>query len=248
MLVLRTYGSSSKGNCYLLSSDTTTIMLDCGVKNIESKLVANNINGIILTHRHGDHISGIRTLKDYYNGKYYSHKEVLDILPVIKGQKVEIKKNEKFKIGDFEIMPFELHHDVTCYGYLIKDLISNTKLLYITDTGQIDYRFRDIDYFLIESNCDEDKLTYEDFKEVRLYDTHLSKQQTLNFLKQNINHNTKKIMLCHIASDEENYLSHERYIKENLDNKNIDVIAIDPHLNKICEIVLKEELKGFDFD
>lgn len=248
MLTLRTYGSSSKGNCYLLSSDTTTIMLDCGVKNIEKHLIVNLINGILITHIHGDHTAGIRTLKDYYNGKYYSHKEVLDILPVIKGQKTEIEKNKKFKIGDFEIMPFELHHDVTCYGYLIKDLISNTKLLYITDTGQIDYQFKDIDYFLLESNCDEDKLTYEDFKEVRLYDTHLSKQQTLNFLELNINHNTKKIMLCHIARDEEDYLSHEKYIRENLTNFSGEVVALNPHMKNITEIILKEDLEGFDFE
>lgn len=248
MLTLKVYGSSSKGNCYLLSSDTTSIMLDCGIKHIEKKLVVNTINGIILTHIHGDHTFGIRMLKDYYNGKYYSHKDVLDILPIIERQKVEIEKNKKFSIGDFEIMPFELTHDVICYGYLIKDLISNTKLLYITDTGQINYSFKDIDYFLIESNCDEDKLTYEDYKEIRLYNTHLSKQQTLNFLQQNVNHNAKKIILCHIARDEEDYNSHKIFIKDNLEDFKGDIIAIDPHMKESLKIVLKEDLKGFDFD
>lgn len=145
-------------------------------------------------------------------------------------------------------MPFELVHDVTNYGYLIKDNISNAKILYITDTGAIPYEFKDIDYFLIESNCIESELTYEDYKETRLYDTHLSVEQTAKFLKENVNHNTKKIILCHISSSEENYLKHQEYIKKELNNQNIEVMALDPHMKEPKTIVLKEDIQGFDFD
>lgn len=248
MLNLTIYGSSSRGNCYLLNSDNTSILLDCGVKHIENLVNPMLIDGVVLTHKHGDHVQGIRTFKDYFNGKYYSHKEVLDILPVLDIQKEEIKHNKKFEIGPFTIMPFQLEHDVTCYGYLVKDNISNYKLLYITDTGAINYKFKDIDCFLIESNCDEEQLTYEDYKEIRLYDTHLSMQQTANFLKENINHNTEKILLCHISRDEQDYKKHEKYVKENMNNKNIEIIAINPSLNESLEIILKEDLKQFNFD
>ena len=52
MLTLTIYGSSSKGNCYLLSNGTTNIMLDCGVKNIEHKLEVGGVDGIVITHSH----------------------------------------------------------------------------------------------------------------------------------------------------------------------------------------------------
>lgn len=52
MLMLKVFGSSSKGNCYLLDNGKTKILLDCGVKNILSKQSMNEIDGIILTHRH----------------------------------------------------------------------------------------------------------------------------------------------------------------------------------------------------
>jgi len=52
MMSLKVYGSSSKGNCYLFSTSTTNILLDCGVKNIEEKIDLKNLDGILLTHRH----------------------------------------------------------------------------------------------------------------------------------------------------------------------------------------------------
>lgn len=173
---------------------------------------------------------------------------MLDILPILEHQKVEVKANNKFDIEDFTIMPFELVHDVLCYGYLIKDKISNTKFIYITDTGAIPYEFKDIDYFLIESNCDENLLTYEDYKEVRLYDTHMSMQQTAEFLRNNVNHNTKKIILGHISSSEEDYLKHKTYIDGVINNPNIEIIALDPHMKEPITIILKDDIQGFDFD
>lgn len=247
MFKLTIYGSSSKGNCYLLSSDTTTIMLDCGVKRLLN-LQYDKIDGILLTHLHSDHCGGIKNIKNYYGNKYYANKETLNILPTQDFQKQEVKSNEKFNIGDFTIMPFELIHDVPCLGYLIKDNVSNTKFIYITDTGAIPYEFKDIDYFLIESNCDEDLLTYEDYKQVRLYDTHLSMQQTAEFLKNNVNHNTKRVILGHISSSEENYKKHEEYVKSIVSYTKLKVDALDPHMKEPIEIVLKEDIQGFDFD
>lgn len=249
MLTLTIYGSSSKGNCYLLSSDTTTIMLDCGVIHTP-RIPYDKLDGVVLTHKHGDHIGGIKYIRLYYHNKYYSHKEVLDLLPALDNQKEEIEPNKKFNIGDFTLVPFELMHDVTCYGYLIKDNISGHKLVYITDTGMVNHRFKDVDTFLVESNCDEELLTYEDYKEVRLYETHLSMQQTTNFLLDNVNYNTKKVILCHISHSEENYLKHKEYVEKELNNKDIEVIALDPNMKafETKTIILKEDLGGFSFD
>ena len=247
MLKLKIIGSSSKGNCYILQSNTTSIMLDCGCKKIIDEDL-NKIDGIILTHRHLDHCGAIPKIKDLYKNKYYANKDTLDVLPILNKDKIEVVSGEKFQIKDFSLVPFELLHDVPCYGFLIKDNISKCKFLYVTDTGMIDYEFKDIDFFLIESNCDEDLLTYEDYKEVRLYDTHLSMQQTANFLNKNINHNTKKIILGHISKGEKDYKKHERYVLGTLKDKNIEVLAINPILEKVSEIVLKQDLEGFDFD
>lgn len=247
MLKLKIIGSSSKGNCYILKSETTSVMLDCGCKKVINEDLTK-IDAIVLSHLHYDHTGVIPKIKDLYQGKYYANKDTLDVLPVLDKDKIEVVSGKKFEIKDFSLVPFELLHDVPCYGYLIKDNISKCKFVYITDTGMVDYQFKDIDFFLIESNCDEDLLTYEDYKEVRLYETHLSMQQTANFLNKNINHNTKKILLGHISRSETDYKKHERYILGVIDNKNTEVIAINPNLNETLEIVLKKDVEGFDFD
>lgn len=247
MLKLKIIGSSSKGNCYILKSNTTSIMLDCGCKKVVNEDLTK-IDGIVMTHRHLDHVGAVPKIKDLYKNKYYANKDTLEVLPILEKDKIEVVSGEKFDIKDFSLVPFELLHDVPCYGFLIKDNITKCKFLYVTDTGMIDYQFKDIDFFLVESNCDEDLLTYEDFKEVRLYDTHLSLQQTSDFLNNNVNHNTKKVMLCHISQSEKDYKRHERYILDSIKDKNIEVSAIDPHLEKVLEIVLKQDLEGFEFD
>lgn len=247
MISLKVIGSSSKGNAYLIDNGTTKVLLDCGAKQVINEDLTK-IDGILLTHEHGDHIGQIGQIKDYFNGKYYSHKDVLDILPVIDSQKVEVKAGEKFEIGTFSCIGFELMHDVKCYGWLLKDNISGYKLLYITDTGSIgQYKFKDIDAFLIESNCFESDLTYEDYKEVRLYNTHLSCEQTANFLKENVNYNTKIVLLAHISHSEENYKRHEEFIKKELNKSQIGIIALNPHMKEPMEFILKEDL-DFNFD
>lgn len=52
MLKMYCYGSSSKGNCFILENNKTSIMLDCGVKNIENKINIKSIAGILLSHQH----------------------------------------------------------------------------------------------------------------------------------------------------------------------------------------------------
>lgn len=246
MLKLKIFGSSSKGNCYELSSNGNSLLLDCGYKNINHNFA--NVKGILLSHQHNDHIGAILNIKDLYKGKFYSHSDVLDILPILDTYKVKINENESFKIDNFSILPFEVNHDAKNYNYLIKDSISNMKVLYLTDISNMnDFQFNDIDVFLIETNYNEDTVDYEDFKIQRLIQTHSSLQETTDFLLNNINHNTKKIFLIHISRSQEDYQYFANYVKEKISNENIKVIAINPKMTESVEYNLHEEV-NVEFD
>lgn len=56
MLTLKCLSSGSKGNCYLLSSETETLILDCGLPIREIKRGLNydlrRIVGVVVTHSH----------------------------------------------------------------------------------------------------------------------------------------------------------------------------------------------------
>ena len=59
----------------------------------------------------------------------------------------------KYNIGTFTIVPFELNHDVECYGYQINS-IRKEKLIYITDTAYVKYKFSELTHIMIEANYD----------------------------------------------------------------------------------------------
>lgn len=253
MLSLNVVGSSSKGNCYILTNNDTKILLDCGVdyqKIIDADENYKDINGILITHCHQDHCKGIKKLKDYINCKVYSNKETIDILPILETQKQEVMGAEKFSIGSFDIVPFAIEHDAENFGYLIKDTISNHKLVYITDCGTIpNYHFKDIDTFLIEANYNQEWIAKKD--ELEIKDSrnlsgkgHLSIQETSEFLKSNINYNTKYVILGHISTSCFDYLEMKDYIIESLieNNNGITTIALDPNMSKNMNIMLKEDI------
>ena len=56
MLKITIYGSSSKGNCYLLDNGKTKIMLDCGIKKLKEKVEMGELKGIVITHSHSQTI------------------------------------------------------------------------------------------------------------------------------------------------------------------------------------------------
>lgn len=241
-----------------MENGQTTILLDCGIKfeRLSKELNLINLNGVLLTHEHGDHVGGCKSLSENKLTNYYSTQETLDKVNIPNFTKIAVEPFKTFKIGTFSIVPFEVKHDaIHPVNYLIKDNLSGAQLLYITDTGYIDNLvFKDIDYILIECNFDEkwfDKeelTTTEMIKKRRLFSDigHLSIQKTIEFLNRTINHNTKKIILCHISHSFDNYKEFEETVKKELNFDN--VIALDP--KKIGQVinVLKDKKEVIPFE
>ena len=77
--------SGSSGNCSLIQSDYTKILIDAGesCKKISTALTSinvdpNEIDGILITHEHSDHIKGIATLSKKYDIPIFANKETWD--------------------------------------------------------------------------------------------------------------------------------------------------------------------------
>lgn len=257
-MILTTLSSSSRGNIHILGNGNSTILLDCGIKfnRLNNELNPLKIDGVLITHEHGDHIGGCKTLSENKPVSYYSCQETLDKINTPVFSKVAVSPLKTFKIGTFSIVAFEVRHDaVHPVNYLIKDELSGAQLLYITDTGYIDnLEFKDIDYVLIECNFDEkwfnkeELTTTEVIKKKRLFSDvgHLSVQKTVEFLKRTINHNTKKIILCHISHSFEEYKVFEYMVKEELHFEN--VVALNPKYIGPIINSLKEEKEVLPFE
>lgn len=257
-MILKSLSSSSRGNIHILENEDTILLLDCGIKfnRVSSVLNSKCINGVLITHEHGDHINGCESLSQNKNTAFYSTKETLDRVNIPDFMKRPVQAFKTFQIGSFKIVPFEVKHDaVHPVNYLIKDEISGSQMLYITDTGYIDNLiFKDIDYFLIECNFDEEWYQKEglsrteEIKSKRLLSMngHLSIQKTIRVLENSVNHNTKKIILCHISSGFKDYLEFQNKIQELFPKQEVIALEQGIFIDRTIELFEKKDVVDFE--
>lgn len=158
-------GSGSKGNCIYLGTENTKILIDAGLsaKSIVSKLSQINvdiddIDAILVTHEHSDHIQGLRVLA------YRMGLPVLANTETAKGIVETFHDCPKFKIfttgetfefGDLEIHPFSVQHDtLDPVAFTIRT--GGLKMGFCTDLGFVTSlvatQLRECDYLYLEAN------------------------------------------------------------------------------------------------
>lgn len=199
--------SGSKGNCLVLQSGETKIMIDCGTTGRYLKqsfsdinLSKEELNAVLITHDHSDHISQIRHFQDL---NIYAPVEIPDI------DSFMVRPLQKFNIGTFLITPIALSHDaVNTTGYILDD--NEEKLVYITDTGYVNERYfpllRDADYIILESNHDTEMLMHTrrpQYLKARICSDqgHLNNEQCADVLDHIVTKRTKMIVLAHISQE-----------------------------------------------
>lgn len=170
--------SGSTGNCLFIQSNESRILIDAGVsqKKIMSGLASFNItfddiDAILVTHEHTDHIQNVGSLSKKYDIPVYCNLETLNAMPTQKekikedNQKI-FKPNQKFKIKDLEIEAFQIPHDAAnpCGFNIFHD---DKKISIATDIGHMDNNLlsnlKDSSFILLEANYDPDILKYSKY-------------------------------------------------------------------------------------
>lgn len=213
-------GSGSRGNSIFIESDSKKILIDVGfsgkkieeqLKKIDEKI--SEINGILITHEHGDHISGAGIISRKYKIPIYITKESYEagILKLGKLDKEYLNFIENdFWIGDTGIYPFDVMHDAErTIGFRVEES-TGSKACIATDIGYIDNvvreAFKDVNVMVIESNYDYTKLmecSYPwDLKaRVKSRTGHLSNVDAARFIVECHHPQLKKIFLAHMSKD-----------------------------------------------
>lgn len=197
-----------------------------------------------------DHAKGCKELSKYINAKFYCNEETYKALDLIAPQKYKLFEEKVCDVGNFLILPFKVYHDVENFGFLIVHKPTRMRILYITDTSNVDnLHFSDIDIFIIEANWDEDWEIKEDdfvkFKRTSSEVGHMSLQDTISFLKETVNINTKKVFLTHVSYECTDYTLFEKKARDALNFA--EIRAINPKIIKPRVFVLHEDL-DFDFN
>ena len=219
-LYFQSLRSSSSGNCLLVKSDKTTVLIDCGLGSIRqtrqvlSQHIKNpkDIDLILVSHLHSDHISyyPMRVIEEE-GIKLKVHKDCVADLKNkhfrqigLAKLKIEEYETKKFNIGDLIIEPFQIPHHpdyLTC-GFVI--YYQDRKIVIATDfmdTGDLLSYFANADFIFIESNHDLELLK-QYYNPNSLY--HMPNPKTAAFLCdviQNSEKNLASIMLGHLSND-----------------------------------------------
>ncbi len=226
MLELCSVASGSSGNCICVGNDNTHILVDAGVsgKRIEMGLNAfdlttSDIEGILITHEHTDHIAALGVLARRYGIPMYTTagtKEAIlhtKSLGQIDSELIkEIHPDEEFVIGELRVQPMSISHDAADpVAYRIHS--GENSVAVITDLGTYDQslveKLQGLNGLLLEANHDVKMLQmgsypYQLKKRILGDSGHLSNERSGQLLCQLLNDHMEGIMLGHLSL-ENNY-------------------------------------------
>ena len=218
--------SGSSGNCVYVGTDTTSILVDAGISNKriqqglgEIGIKGEEVDAVVITHEHSDHIRGLGVLARRYEIPIYATKETLEEIAATPslGQFPEglfhpVRPDVDFAVGDMELRPFTIYHDAANpVAYRVRH--GRQSVAVATDIGHYDASIIDhlqgLDAVLLESNHDVNMLEtgpYPYYLKRRILGDygHLSNENAGRLLNYILHDNLKQILLGHL-SKENNY-------------------------------------------
>lgn len=220
---LTVLASGSRGNCSLLTSSHTRILVDAGIscretlRRLQAVQESHNVNGIVITHEHSDHIGGLVTLarklkttvymtgathqtwqrseRHKANGK--SHLDRLEL----------INAGRAFSIGDICIQPFTVPHDASD-PVMFTFRAEGIKIGVVTDLGYLPASvcdaIRGCDGLVIESNHDVEMLRIGPYpwavkQRVMSRVGHLSNEALADFFARDYDGDAAFVVLAHLS-------------------------------------------------
>lgn len=171
---LTTIASGSSGNCSLLETGSGCLLIDAGIslRRIRSALTAlavrpEDLCGVLITHEHSDHISGLPALVRAYPVPVYATAPVCAYLREVRGISGELlaetPPGERRSIAGAEVTAFRTPHDaLSSVGFRFTR--RGDSLGYCTDLGHVSdevlENLRGVRAAVIECNHDTDMLKF----------------------------------------------------------------------------------------
>jgi phosphoribosyl 1,2-cyclic phosphodiesterase len=224
-MFLRVIGSSSKGNAYILESETGSLLIECGIpfKKIQRALDFNlsGVLGVIATHSHADHTGSAKEIMKIGIDLFVTI-ETANALD-LSGHRLNIVEPLKqFAIGDFIILGFPTEHDCPgSVGYFIVYKPTGERTLFLTDSFYSKYKFPGLNYIMIEANYIKETLDaniaaglIDERMKPRLLQSHFSLEHVKEFLQANDLSQVREIILLHLSDSNSDAARMIREIKE----------------------------------
>lgn len=215
------FSSGSSGNCYLVKSNETALLVDAGIsgKKVFEGLEKTGtprdmLSALLITHEHSDHTKSIGVLAKKEKGLcVYANENTWKSLtaPVCEEQQRLFRTGDKLTIGDIEVQTFGVSHDAADpVGYSF--YAGGRQISIVTDTGYVREEtmeeIMDADLLVLEANHDVDMLRigkYPWFLKQRVLsdEGHLSNETAGNTLVKILSEKEKErcVLLAHLSRE-----------------------------------------------
>ncbi len=227
---LTVLGSGSTGNAVLIVAGETRVLVDAGLsaKEISRRLAmvgedVQRLDGVLVTHEHGDHAGGLRVLLRsvdcpvYISGQTYEayvsersigNEEPRKRVKALHDRVEYIESSKDFRIGEIDFHPFTIPHDaVDNFGFTATH--HGTKIATLMDFGHIttliSERLRGCAAIVIEANHSRDMLkacdAYPWELKLRILSRlgHLSNEDVADWLTSGFDGTADFIVLAHLS-------------------------------------------------
>ncbi len=212
-------GSGSHGNALLIHCGGAGILVDAGfsLKELRRRLQAaglpeSMIRGIIVTHEHNDHISGLRVCANHFQVPVYMTRKCADVLrhrDADLGQLSLFAPGGAFSISSFDIEPFSIPHDANDPVAFVVHC-GPCKIGVVTDLGYagstVEYQLRQCNTIVLESNHDlnllaASKRPWPLKQRIMGRHGHLSNDACVELLQRVVDSCTRNIILAHLSQE-----------------------------------------------
>ena len=213
------FASGSSGNCLMVSGGDTHLLIDAGIsmRRTQDALAASGhsldeIIGVLITHEHSDHVSGLRMLLKYHRRPVDAPRTVASrlcgMIPELSQTLHVIPVGEDFAVGGFAVRAFHTPHDTDeSVGYRVR---GEGEFALATDMGcvteEIVQGLLGADTVLIESNHDEQMLRYGSYpvylkRRILSERGHLSNANCALLARRLAEGGTSRIILGHLSRE-----------------------------------------------
>ncbi len=235
--------SGSSGNCTLLETEQTRLLVDAGLGKKETlrrlaevERKVDRLDGIVISHEHTDHIGGLAQVLGQWRTTVYITEttltEVKRLLPQSSHKRLDrvehIQAGKRFRVGDIEVSPFSIPHDAADpLAFTFR--AHGVKVSIVTDLGYlpelVKHHLRDSDCLVLESNHDLEML------KVGPYPWHV-KQRVMSRTGHLSNHTVSEYL-----ADAEGFDARARYLvlahlSENNNNPHVARISAEEALGR----------------
>ncbi|MCI8528212.1 MAG: MBL fold metallo-hydrolase [Lachnospiraceae bacterium] len=215
--------SGSSGNCIYVGSEATHLLVDVGISGKKTEnglkelgLSGKDIDGILITHEHSDHIQGLGVMARKYEIPIYATAGTIKAMKNCDGLGAveeslfhEVKEDMKFTLKDLTVNPMRISHDAAQpVGYRI--VYGRKKVAICTDLGVYnEYTvecLKGMDALLLEANHDVNMLQvgpypYKLKQRILGERGHLSNENTGRLLCRILHDNLRTILLGHLSKE-----------------------------------------------